>query len=239
MSVLELTIIEKNSDIINLEVVEKFNPYHGKDGRFTSAGGAHTFTYAPGKSKAHDMAIEREKQRTADGIATNAKQQYTSAETSINSSKLPAVFNKVDWVSGTTNFDNGGGKFDNATEALAKKGVKNLIYDPYNRSAEHNKSVASQVSGGRADTSTISNVLNVIQEKEARVEVLNNSKNAVKAGGKVYITVYEGDGSGVGKVTSKGYQLNMKTKDYLNEVKEVFPDAKVKNGVIIATKGDN
>lgn len=44
-----------------LEIVEKFNPYHGKDGRFTTSGGATSFTYAPGKSKAHDKAIAREK----------------------------------------------------------------------------------------------------------------------------------------------------------------------------------
>lgn len=43
----------------------KFNPYHDAAGRFTHAGGATSFTYAPGKSRAHDLAIEREKQRTA------------------------------------------------------------------------------------------------------------------------------------------------------------------------------
>lgn len=32
--------------------MEKFNPYHGKDGRFTSANGAASFTYAPGKGGA-------------------------------------------------------------------------------------------------------------------------------------------------------------------------------------------
>lgn len=44
----------------------KFNPYHGRDGRFTGPGAATSFTYAPGKSRAHDMAIEREKKRTAE-----------------------------------------------------------------------------------------------------------------------------------------------------------------------------
>lgn len=43
----------------------KFNPYHDRLGRFTSPGGAASFTYAPGKSKAHDMAIAREKERAA------------------------------------------------------------------------------------------------------------------------------------------------------------------------------
>lgn len=47
----------------------KFNLYHGRDGRFTSAGSATSFTYAPGKSKAHDMAIAREKERHAAAMA--------------------------------------------------------------------------------------------------------------------------------------------------------------------------
>ena len=43
--------------------VAKFNPYHDGKGRFSNADGAATFTYAPGKSKAHDNAIAREKER--------------------------------------------------------------------------------------------------------------------------------------------------------------------------------
>ena len=44
--------------------VEKFNPYHDSKGRFSTANSAATFTYKPGKSKAHDLAIAREKERT-------------------------------------------------------------------------------------------------------------------------------------------------------------------------------
>lgn len=45
--------------------MEKFNPYHDSRGRFATADGATSFTYAPGKSKAHDLAIQREKDRQA------------------------------------------------------------------------------------------------------------------------------------------------------------------------------
>ena len=45
--------------------IEKFNPYHEARGRFENANAATSYTYAPGKSKAHDMAIAREKERTA------------------------------------------------------------------------------------------------------------------------------------------------------------------------------
>lgn len=42
-----------------IEEVRKFNPYHDARGRFTTASGATSFTYKPGKSKAHDLAIQR------------------------------------------------------------------------------------------------------------------------------------------------------------------------------------
>lgn len=45
----------------------KFNPYHDRLGRFTTADGYATFTYAPGKSKAHDLAIQRQQQRFQGG----------------------------------------------------------------------------------------------------------------------------------------------------------------------------
>lgn len=46
------------------EDIKKFNPYHGADGRFTSAGGATSFTYKPGKGSMYDMAITGEQKRS-------------------------------------------------------------------------------------------------------------------------------------------------------------------------------
>ena len=48
-------------------IVEKFNPYHGPDGRFSTADGAASFTYKPGQGKMYDNAIAREKERQAAG----------------------------------------------------------------------------------------------------------------------------------------------------------------------------
>lgn len=165
------------------------------------------------------------------------KQEKTSAATSINSKKLPVLYGKVDFEPNTVNLDIGGGKFDNVTEYLAQKGVKNYIYDPYNRSAEHNAMAASMTEEGKSDTVTISNVLNVIDSLDGRKQVLENAVDAVKPNGTVYITVYEGNGSGVAKNTGLDqFQLNRKTRDYLPEVKRYFADVEVKNNVIIAKK---
>ena len=171
----------------------------------------------------------------ADDDLETAEQKISSAATSINSNKLPAIFRMVKFQPDTMNLDYGGGKFDNAAEELAKINVTNLVYDPYNRSSEHNQDVLKQVrANGGADTVTISNVLNVIAEPEARQTVLRNAKKLVKPGGKVYITVYEGNKSGSGAETKAGYQLNKDTKDYVDEISQVFDNVTRKGKLIIA-----
>lgn len=66
MALVHITEIDSGTDrIVEIEVVEKFNPYHDEKGRFASADRYTSFTYAPGKSKAHDNAIAREKERQA------------------------------------------------------------------------------------------------------------------------------------------------------------------------------
>lgn len=56
-------------EVETIEEVQKFNPYHDARGRFTSANSAASMTWSPGKSKAHDKAIDREKKRQASGGA--------------------------------------------------------------------------------------------------------------------------------------------------------------------------
>jgi hypothetical protein len=63
--------------------------------------------------------------------------------------------------------------------------------------------------------------------------VLEQAKDAVKEKGKVYISVYEGDRTGNGRPTSKGWQRNQKIEDYLETVKQVFPEARIENKIIV------
>lgn len=133
-------------------------------------------------------------------------QEFTSENTSINSGKVPAVFKMVSFQPGTINLDFGGGRFDTANDYLTQYDVINLVYDPYNRSKEHNSEVIQTIrKAGGADTATCSNVLNVIKEPEVRRNVLENIKKLVKPGGHVYITVYEGSGKGNEGPTKAGY----------------------------------
>ena len=162
------------------------------------------------------------------------EQEYTSADTSIN--QIPALFNIVNFEKGTVNLDVGGGKYDKATDYLETLGVTNLVFDPYNRTSEHNNSVIKTVrENGGADTVTCANVLNVIAEYNARQAVIKNCYRYLKNGSPAYFMVYEGKdakNSAAGP-TSKGYQLRAKTDSYVDEIKEVFGNNVNKKGKLI------
>jgi len=165
------------------------------------------------------------------------EQAYDSAGTSLN--QIPALFKKLleDNKFTGNNFDNGGGKFDTASEWLQSHGYGNFVYDKYNRDEEHNKSVLDR---GDYETSTIANVLNVIKEDEVILDVLRRSKEEAPI---TYISVYEGDKSGVGRMTkntdgTKCWQRNMRLKDYVPLIEQVFDNVKVWHGYITAWDDD-
>lgn len=187
------------------------------------------------KAKANVSSAEEVDQDEND--LDQVDQEFTSKDTSINSGKLPAIYNLVNFPKGSLVIDYGGGKFDNGVEYLDSIGVTGLVYDPYNRTTEHNRSVIKQIrENGGADIALCSNVLNVIKEPEARLNVLKNIRKLLKSSGKAYITVYEGKGTGEAKQSQDdAYQLHKKTADYMDEIKMVFPDAVRKGKLISAT----
>jgi len=164
-------------------------------------------------------------------------QEYTCEKTSIR--QIPSAFKKItkryEW--NAVNLDLGGGAYDDGTNYLAGLGVTNLILDPYNRSNEHNakvKMIVKLESG--VFTVTCCNVINVIKEQEIRLDVIRQAYEALKNNGKAFFSVYEGDRSSIGKVTTKGWQNNRPIKAYLDEVKQIFPNAEIKHGMIVASK---
>ena len=138
------------------------------------------------------------------------KQMYTSKNTSINSKKMPKIYGLIaDLIGDKTVIDYGCGKyFDNYGLPENYYG-----YDPYNRPDED--ALTKQY-----DVALCSNVLNVIMEPEVREQVMNKLKELAKT---IYITVYEGNKSGVGKMSKDDcYQLNRKIGDYIPELVSVF-----------------
>lgn len=147
----------------------------------------------------------------------NNNQKYTSADTSINSKKIPAIYNLVSSKIKPTDqvIDYGCGKyFDNYNLP------ENFVgYDPYNRDIK-------EVLNRKYDVALCSNVLNVIMEDEIRSDLLRTLKAIAT---KVFITIYEGDGDGIGKPTKEDcFQLNRKKRSYLPELISMFGDGNVK-----------
>lgn len=90
-------------DILDIEFVdvEKYNPYHGPDGRFTTAGAATLYTYRtknPLMQGTADKANEREKKRTAApgadfGLTAD---QHSKLEEYVNTSRFKGDSPKAD-----------------------------------------------------------------------------------------------------------------------------------------------
>jgi hypothetical protein len=170
----------------------------------------------------------------------SVEQKYSSARSSLK--QVPAGFGIVDkyfgWKPGTVNFDIGGGKYDLMTEKLKERGVKNLVYDPYNRCQTHNMVVTNQVIfNNGVDTVTIFNVLNVIEETEIQLNVVKMAHNALKTGGMAFVRSTYMNLTKTSGVTKSGtFQHYLTQKQYLEIVKQVFPDAVLKHGIIFARK---
>jgi hypothetical protein len=166
-------------------------------------------------------------------------QEYTSAKTSLK--QVPAGFKIVDkyfgWKPNTINLDIGGGKYDLMTNALKEKGVDNLVFDPYNRSQKHNNDVLMICRQFGADTVTIFNVLNVIKEYEMQINVLNLALDAVRDDGMLFVrSTYKNPAKQSGVTKSGSFQHYLTQQDYLEMVKEVFPGAILKYGIIYSFK---
>lgn len=162
-------------------------------------------------------------------------QNYTSANTSINKNKLPAVYRKVTI---TTPFvlDYGCGKYTaHIRDHVAEQNACYLPYDPYNQPERVNKGARQMLDRcakyHKPVTVICSNVLNVIDSVNELAVITRNIRNIVRTtGGIAYITVYEGDKTGIGRATGKDqYQRNEPLRNYLR----YFTDGKIHNGMIV------
>lgn len=182
--------------------------------------------------------------------AGDIQQEYTSAETSVNDKKIPVVFstliNKADKLNirldMTSIFDTGCGKYINhISEYCSKNLVRYFGRDKYNQPEEVNNAWINDIYGVYLNDDnhifTSSNVLNVIKGENCRKQYINDIVKYMQAGEKLYITVYEGNKSGRGKVTKKDcWQENRKLASYIPEVKNCgFSEVTMKYGMIIAT----
>lgn len=162
-------------------------------------------------------------------------QTYTSKDTSINCEKLPAVFRKASFGSRII-FDYGCGKYTDHIRKYLMGRYVYLPFDPYNQSEDCNKAsrfvlTLASANGDPVDV-VCSNVLNVIDDLDTIQSIADDIQSITAAtGGTAFITVYEGNRSGIGKQTGKDqYQRNEPLRNYLR----FFRNATVKNGMIVA-----
>ena len=163
-------------------------------------------------------------------------QKYTSKNTSINTTKLPAIYNMIDWDKALELYpsrprilDYGVGKPETVKliESFFKERKFPLFpYDLYNLSHERNRQTLC--ANYLINTFICSNVLNVIDDDFTIQKIIDfaikMSKgkfriiNSVELLPTYFFKIYEGDKSGVGKQTGKDqYQRNMRVKDYLTK----------------------
>ena len=150
-------------------------------------------------------------------------QKLSSMNTSVNTSKLPAVWNKLnwDWVrnhSISNIVDYGCGK--RATQNLVRNKLLDEIavrhcyfpYDPYWGDVDAIRNAISCLTQWKeADLCVCASVLNVIDSVDAIKKII---KEVTQAAYWVF-SIYEGNKSGEGKETKEGcWQHNKRNKEY-------------------------
>ena len=173
-------------------------------------------------------------------------QTYSSAATSINSTKLPAIYTRVSdaayqWADKL--LDYGCGRY--VTHLIKYAAQHSALpddeyyhycwwygYDRYNRDSADN----THALDGYAENSSArcmvfcSNVLNVVDSDEVVKGIAGFLTACAISGAAVFVTVYEGDRSGIGRPTKTDcYQRNEKIAEYLKYFDKSFM---VKKGVI-------
>ena len=149
-------------------------------------------------------------------------QRYTSAETSVNTTKLPFLFSHLESLIGKAEkpdhfiLDIGCGKeTTHIRDKVESLGWGYIGYDPYNQDEDGQNIARLAMAYFPISIATLSNVVNVIDDDQAMIEAIKFGISHADSH-VALVTIYEGDGSGVGKVTKNDcYQRNMKRKDYL------------------------
>ena len=163
-------------------------------------------------------------------------QTFSSAGTSINSKRLPAIYKKARFAPGDVILDYGCGKYTEHIKSALPAKVTYLPWDPYNQPDRTNDSTKRRlwagIHSGKPLRVVCSNVLNVIDDAETVHSIARElAYLADRSGGIVYVTVYEGNRSGEGRQTGPDqYQRNEPIQNYLR----FFPEsARIRSGMIV------
>jgi hypothetical protein len=192
----------------------------------------------------HDLTSERIAVILQSSAWTTAQQEISSAETNNDCCPEPNLKNLAagENTCGVDAFvdlefgadvnmilDVGGGKFDVCRDYLQKRGIDLLVYDPYNRTQEHNEKIKWMVANQKVAAATSMSVLNVVAEPEARLAHICTLKDALQINGMAYFKMWPGEGElkgcyqpTVNSYGHPGFQANAYADRFLREVQLVF-----------------
>ena len=162
-------------------------------------------------------------------ILLSQKQTITSQNTSVNT--ISKIYSNVTFPYGSVILDYGCGKYDTAINHMASVGCAVLPYDKYNRPEDVNERSLNSA----FDYIVCSNVLNVLESEELIHSVLSHIQSLMNGSSVLYVSVYEGDRSGCGKETSKGFQQNQKSEWYKRLLENYFKTESLKNKIFRCT----
>jgi hypothetical protein len=159
-----------------------------------------------------------------------------SKNTSINNTRLPRLYgyiNRMVGLEGKTVLDLGCG--NPVTQQLIRDSFPNtkfILIDKFWQGTNLVHRAWKAAYSHKVDLVVISNVLNVIDSDSDLVELISS---AVLMNTDIYITIYEGDKSGIGKETTRGYQRNQKISYYMKYFSPFYFNVEVCNNVVKVT----
>lgn len=165
------------------------------------------------------------------------EQEFTSKDTSMNVvNKIYKELNMLGLKEGATILDWGCGKYETMQRIAEEKGYNWYGYDPFNRTYFGNFKALSEYQMKYPDLIICSNVLNVIKEDEILIDMMKSISQFMSDTTQAVFTIYEGNKSGIGEQTTRGYQRNQRTKDYVDMLWEFFRVHKASGNVIFTKR---
>ena len=167
-------------------------------------------------------------------------QLHTSADTSVNKDKLPAIFGKAKkhgyLKANMKVLDYGCGKFPQLAQKYLKGiGALYIGYDKYNLSNNENAMAFHYGINTGYDLVLCSNVLNVIDDDDEMKQVIKNCMDLTR--GNAIFTVYEKDKSGNGKETKPDfYQRNQPIAFYHVLIESMGYNVERVDGMLVVSK---
>lgn len=173
-------------------------------------------------------------------VSEASKQKYHSTCTNADFKAKGIIYgvNNGLFKNDSVNIDIGSGKFTTVQKFLKKKcNVYSIMYDPFMQPSSQNQKVVQWIKENKTFTSTVSNVLNVIEEEDVVLNTINQACRSIIEDGLSIFTIYEGNKSGEGEPTGDdGYQRNQTASEYVPMCKKYFSNVDKTGNVIICSK---